>query len=302
MEALLSSLGIVVRRRDERNSGRPLETTFEGELTREQDAAEDALLRHDTGVLAATTAFGKTVVAASLIAARRANTLVLVHRRQLLDQWLARLASFLDLPAERIGQIGGGKRRPTGVVDVAVIQSLVRKGEVDDVVADYGHLIVDECHHLAAVSFEAVARRCKARYVLGLSATVTRRDGHHPIIFMQCGPVRFRVDARRQAAKRPFSHRVVLRDTHFSLPAALETDRPPIQGIYGALAKDEERNGLIVDDVLGALAEWTITHRPDGAKGARLGPGRTTIALRTQRSDAPRRIGPEGETGVGEPA
>ena len=120
-------------------------------------------------MLAATTAFGKTVVAASLIDARRANTLVLVHRRQLLDQWLARLASFLDLPAERIGQIGGGKRRPTGVVDVAVIQSLVRKGEVDAVVADYGHFIVDECHHLSAVSFEAVARRCKARYVLGLS-------------------------------------------------------------------------------------------------------------------------------------
>ena len=120
-------------------------------------------------------------------------------------------------------------------------------------VADYGHLVVDECHHLSAVSFEAVARRCKARYVLGLSATVTRKDGHHPIIFMQCGPVRFRVDARRQAAKRPFSHRVVLRDTHFALPAALKSDRPPIQSIYGALAKDEERNELIVDDVLRVL-------------------------------------------------
>ena len=253
VEALLSSLGIDVRRRDERNRGRPLATTFEGELTREQDAAADALRRHDTGVLAATTAFGKTVVAAALIAARGTNTLVLVHRRQLLDQWLARLASFLDLPAEQIGQIGGGKRRPTGVVDVAVIQSLVRKGEVDDVVADYGHLIIDECHHLSAVSFEAVARRCKARYVLGLSATVTRRDGHHPIIFMQCGPVRFRVDARRQAAKRPFNHRVVLRDTRFALPAALEADRPRIQSIYAALAEDGARNELIVDDVLGAL-------------------------------------------------
>ena len=253
VEAALSALDIVVRTRDERNRGRPLETTFEGELTREQDAAADALLRHDTGVLAATTAFGKTVVAASLIAARGTNALVLVHRRQLLDQWLARLGSFLDLPAEQIGQIGGGKRRPTGVVDVAIIQSLVRKGEVDDVVADYGHLIVDECHHLSAKSFETVARRCKARYVLGLSATVTRKDGHHPIIFMQCGPVRFRVDARRQAAKRPFSHRVVLRDTHFALPAELAVDRPPIQSIYGALANDEERNELIVDDVLSAL-------------------------------------------------
>ena len=116
--------------------------------------------------------------------------LVLVHRRQLLDQWVARLGSFLDQRPEQIGRIGGGKRGPTGVIDVAVIQSLVRKGEVDDIVADYGHLVVDECHHVSAVSFEAVARRCKARYVLGLSATATRKDGHHPIIFMQCGPDR----------------------------------------------------------------------------------------------------------------
>ena len=258
-ERMLASLGIEVRLRDERNAGRPVETTFEGELTREQQASAESLLPHDTGVLAATTAFGKTVVAASMIAARATNTLVLVHRRQLLDQWVARLGSFLDLSPDRIGRIGGGKRAPTGVVDVAVIQSLVgrgeRRGEVDDIVADYGHLVVDECHHLSAVSFEAVARRCKARYVLGLSATVTRKDGHHPIIFMQCGPVRFRVDPRRQAAKRPFSHRVALRMTGFTLPEDLDPERPPIQRIYGALAEDEERNRLIVDDVLNAVAD-----------------------------------------------
>ena len=256
---LITALGIRVRCRDERNAGRPIETTFAGELTPDQQASADALLRHDTGVLAATTAFGKTVVAASMIAARSTNTLVLVHRRQLLDQWVARLASFLDLPADRIGRIGGGKRAPTGVVDVAVIQSLVGRGErrdeVDDIVADYGQLVVDECHHLSAVSFEAVTRRCKARYVLGLSATVTRKDGHHPIIFMQCGPVRYRVDARRQAAKRPFSHRVRLRATRFGLPAELDHERPPIQSIYGALAEDEERNRLILDDVLSAVAD-----------------------------------------------
>ncbi|WP_425411950.1 TOTE conflict system archaeo-eukaryotic primase domain-containing protein [Magnetospirillum moscoviense] len=201
-EALLTSLGIGIRCRDERYVGQLIDANFTGTLTLEQQAAADALLRHDTGVLAATTAFGKTVVAAHLIAARKTNTLVLVHRRQLLDQWIARLSTFLDLPPESIGQIGGGKRKPTGIVDVAVIQSLARKGEVDDIVGEYGHLIIDECHHLSAVSFEAVARRCKAKYVLGLSATVTRKDGHHPIIFMQCGPVRFRVDAKRQAALR----------------------------------------------------------------------------------------------------
>ncbi|MBN4683497.1 DEAD/DEAH box helicase family protein, partial [Pandoraea nosoerga] len=149
----------------------------------------DTLAPHDTGVLAATTAFGKTVVAAALIAERARNTLILVHRRELLAQWVERLKTFLDIDPRHIGAVGGGRRKPTGIIDVALIQSLMRRGEVSDMVADYGHLVVDECHHLSAASFELVARRAKARYVLGLSATVARKDGHHPIIFMQCGPV-----------------------------------------------------------------------------------------------------------------
>ena len=189
--------------RDERDTGMPLHATFVGDLRPEQQTAARAMLAHDTGVLAATTAFGKTVVAAWLIAQRGVNTLVLVHRRQLLDQWIERLSAFLDVPAASIGRIGGGRTRPTGQVDVAVIQSLVRTGVVDDRVAEYGHLIVDECHHLSAQSFERVARQAKARYVTGLSATVARKDGHHPIIFMQGGPVRYRVDAKAQAARHP---------------------------------------------------------------------------------------------------
>ena len=159
MEKLFEDLDIPARLRDERYAGRSIKTRFVGELTQEQKAAADALLAHETGVLAATTAFGKTVVAAYIIAARETNTLILVHRRQLMEQWIARLKVFLDLPASSIGQIGGGKRKPGGIVDVAVIQSLVRRGEVDDILADYGHLVVDECHHISAVSFEAVTRR-----------------------------------------------------------------------------------------------------------------------------------------------
>ena len=191
---------------DERKAGCAIDVKFTGTLREDQERAFEALRDHDTGVLAATTAFGKTVVGARMIAERGVGTLVLVHRRQLMDQWVERLSTFLDLPRAKIGSIGGGKRRPTGVVDVALIQSLVRKGEVDDIVGDYGQLIVDECHHLSAVSFELVARRTKARFVLGLSATVTRKDGHHPIIFMQCGPIRFRVrreERGRQEAVPP---------------------------------------------------------------------------------------------------
>ena len=270
LEGLLEDLGIAVHQRDERNAGRRVETAFLGDLTPEQNAAAAAVLAHETGVLAATTAFGKTVVAASMIAARATNTLILVHRRQLMEQWIAQLGAFLDLPASAIGLMGGGKRNPTGIVDVGVIQSLVRKGEVDDIVADYGHLVVDECHHLSAVSFEAVACRAKARFVLGLSATVTRKDGHHPIVFMQCGPVRFRASAKAQARQRPFEHRAILRPTAFRMPEGAEGERPPIQHVYAALAADEDRNDLIFNDVLQALemgrSPILLTERKDHAR------------------------------------
>jgi hypothetical protein len=108
--------------------GQRIEIVFTGELRLEQQAAADAMLAHDTGVLAATTAFGKTVIGAWLIAQRGVNTLVLVHRRQLLEQWVERLSAFLNVPAAAIGRIGGGRRKPRGTIDVALIQSLVRKG------------------------------------------------------------------------------------------------------------------------------------------------------------------------------
>jgi len=252
VRALFSDLGIEVKMTDERMNGTPIDVTFTGILREEQQAAIQALLPHELGVLAATTAFGKTVVAARLIAERKVNTLVLVHRQQLLDQWMERLTTFLDIDRKQIGGIGGGKHKPTGLIDVALIQSLCRKGVVDDLVANYGHLVVDECHHISAVSFEQVARACKARYVTGLSATTVRKDGHHPIIFMQCGPIRYRVDAKQQAAARPFDHRVILRDTAFTFPIP-DGERPAIQNIYAAMVTNSNRNQLLLDDVMQAM-------------------------------------------------
>ena len=254
--ALLRSHGIAPDLEDHRYAGSPLpsDLRFSGELRGVQSAANEALAAHDFGVLAATTAFGKTVVAASLIARRQCNTLVLVHRRELLTQWVERLKVFLSIDPACIGTIGGGRHKPTGIIDVALIQSLVRKGEVSDLVGSYGHLIVDECHHLSASSFELAVRRAKPRHVLGLSATVVRKDGHHPIIFMQCGPVRYRVDARTQAAQRGIDHRVRLRPTQFRLPPAPSgPEQVSMPAIYAALAQDAARNELIFDDVLSAL-------------------------------------------------
>jgi len=254
VRAVLDNAGVRAVVRDERQAGTKLDVRFQGELRVDQQRAADAMLRHDTGVLAATTAFGKTVIAAWLVARRGVNALVLVHRRQLMDQWVDRLSLFLGVPTKSIGRIGGGRDRATGRLDVAIIQSLVRKGVVDDRVAEYGHLIVDECHHLSAQSFENVARQSKARFVLGLSATVTRKDGHHPIIFMQCGPVRHRVDPRTQAAARPFEHIVLVQPTSFVALRDPEPDRRlEFQRLYQGLVDDAERNRRICADVVDAV-------------------------------------------------
>jgi len=256
---LLEINGIRPFLRDERFVGTPLVgVCFCGELRPEQRPAADILRAHDTGVLAAGTAFGKTVVAAWLIAARNTNTLVLVNRQQLQTQWIARLSMFLGIPEKEIGRIGGGKRKPTGVLDVALIQSLNQKGTVDDCIAAYGQVIVDECHAVSAPSFERVVRRAKARYVLGLSATPIRKDGHQPIIAMQCGPVRYRVSAKQLVHVEPFTHIVQVRPTAFRASLLLEEKTEDIrtfQPLCDELIADAARNRLIVSDVLRSVAD-----------------------------------------------
>lgn len=251
---LLESLQIKTKLTDERYAGTRLDVQFQGALRGEQQQAADNLLQHETGVLAGSTAFGKTVVAAYLIAQRQVNTLVVVHRRQLLDQWVQALSQFLGISPKDIGQFGGGRHKPNGNLDVAMIQSLSQKGVVSDMIGNYGYLIVDECHHISAVSFEQVVRQSRAKYVTGLSATVTRKDGHQPIIFMQCGPVRYRVNDRDQADKRPFDRKVIVRPTKFKLPPHLQNIVvQSIQEVYSSLEKDDDRNQMIVEDVITAV-------------------------------------------------
>jgi superfamily II DNA or RNA helicase len=229
--------------RDERNTGEPIDVRFEGTLRTDQEAAVAAMRRDDVGVLCAPTAFGKTVTAAALIARRRVNTLVLVHRTELLKQWKERLETFLGVGGGVVGTIGGGKAKPTGKIDIAVMQSLSREGEVNAIVENYGHVIVDECHHVGAVSFDAILKRCKAKYVLGLTATPIRRDGQQPIIFMQCGPI-------RHTAARPVGAPHNLEVLPRSCFARI--DLPPesgIQEVFRHLANDRSRTAAIATEV-----------------------------------------------------
>jgi superfamily II DNA or RNA helicase len=245
---LLAKNDIRAEIQDERVSGCKVPVGFTGTLRKDQKFAVREMLKHEIGVFCAPTAFGKTVTAAALIAKRKVSTLVLVHRTELLRQWQERLTSFLDLSKGALGVIGGGRKKPSGKIDIAVMQSLSRREDLAGLLDGYGQIIVDECHHLSAFSFETILKQAKARYVVGLTATPIRRDGHHPIIFMQCGSI-------RHSAARPETapSELVVLPQYLSAP-----DIPPdfpIQEVFRILASDAKRNRRIAADVLAAYRE-----------------------------------------------
>ena len=333
MTALLAEHNMLGKIQDERQGGNPIKPPiepqapvnpesaimFHGNLRPEQTKAVNAMLAHDHGVLCAPTAFGKTVTAAALIAKRGVNTLILVHRTELLEQWKERLCSFLGLNENEVGIIGGGKkvRTQTGRrkkeaatkaksvaagsknttttntintttfvacsgyedeeklrtsaiqltqapgepdrnsdtrIDIAMVQSLAKQGHVNPIVERYGHVIVDECHHVSAVSFEQILKTAKARYVLGLTATPIRRDGLQPIIMMQCGPIRHRASRNQTTPMSLNVHAYEVDTAGYSNIDVKRDDNEqpaqntglPIQAVFQALAQDQARTEFIV--------------------------------------------------------
>ena len=262
---------------DQTNPGRKIDVEFAGELRPEQEEAVQRMLASNNGVLAATTAFGKTVTAIGLIARQRVNTLVLVHSRVLLEQWKKECERFLVInepePEKKrgrgrkkayshIGVLDGSQNSLHGIIDIAVFNSALTETGVKSFVRDYGMVIADECQHSAALGYERVLKYVNSRYVYGLSATPTRQDGMTPIVFMQCGPIRYKSDAKAQMARQSFSRVLVPRFTAYR---ALK-EKTALQ-YFGDLAKDKARNELIIND---AIAE--------------LNQGRTPIIL-TKRKD-----------------
>jgi superfamily II DNA or RNA helicase len=241
---LLRDNDITCEIRDERCAGEPLAASFAGTLRADQATAVAELLRYDIGILHAPTAFGKTVTAAAMIAQRGVNTLVLVHRKELLDQWRERLQTFLAFDPRYIGSIGGGKLKATGQIDIAMLQSVAPDGSRGEMLRRYGHVIVDECHHVSADSFEAVLKAVNARYVLGLTATPVRRDSQQPVMFMLCGPIRH---VARPAASAP----QVLEVFPQRLTTAVDVSADaPIQDVFAQLAKDTQRTRVIAADII----------------------------------------------------
>ena len=250
---------------DETNHGTPISVSFQGKEREEQLAAINALLMHSNGVLHATTAFGKTVTAAAIIARKKVSTLILVHSKALLAQWHERLTEFLSIdyvespvPKKRgrrkkfsaIGCLDSTGNSLHGIVDIALIQSCLDGDSVKPFVENYGMVIVDECHHVSSVTFENVLKSIKAHTVYGLTATPIRKDGHQPIIFMQCGPIRFSADAKSQIAKQSFERCLIPRFTSYR---SITDDKRSITTLYQLLSEDEIRNSLIVEDVCKAV-------------------------------------------------
>jgi superfamily II DNA or RNA helicase len=248
-----SSAGSQIEVEDRRTSGAPLAASFHGTLDARQTAAVDDVARHETGVLVAPPGAGKTVMAAALIARRGCATLILVHRRTLVEQWIARLAAFLGLPSDAVGTLGGKATRPNRLLDVATLQSLVRAKNVVELLAPYGHVVADECHHLPAATFERVISASSARFVLGLTATPRRRDGLHPLMEMQLGPVRHSSTGGRIDAAPAPRLRLIVRETSFRPPAG--ESKIGIQTMFAAAAVDSRRNDAVLDDVIAAYDE-----------------------------------------------
>jgi len=204
-------------------------------LREEQIDAFHALLSKDYGVLIAPPGFGKTAIASAIISKRSVNTLILVHKTTLLEQWVKRLSEYFEIDPKEIGQLGKGKKRISSMIDVATLQSLKNRPEL---IEEYTQVIVDEVHHIPAVSFEVPLKRFRGKYVLGLSATPIRQDGMHPIMFMQCGEIGF-----EKKQKRSQIHRLITIQTEF------ESMYEDFASILNELAEDEVRNKLIVHEI-----------------------------------------------------
>lgn len=251
-----SNVKLIIK--DSRENGIETDYNFNGKLNKKQDKAMEELIKHDTGVLCATTGFGKTVVGAKIISELKTNTLIIVNRNNLLEQWKERLSYFLNINKKDIGQIGASKEKPNGKLDIASFQSLYKKDNLEELVKDYGLVIVDECHHAAAFSFEKVLKAVKSKYVYGLTATPTRKDGWHKIIYMQCGDIRVRVSNKELKQNKEMEHTVIVKKTNYKYIPTEEKEKIQISEILNDMCHNVFRNNMIIEDIKKVIIEGRI--------------------------------------------
>ncbi len=247
---VLEAAGATVAVQDARDAGVRLPWKFEGELRANQAKAVRAMLANDQGVLCAPPGSGKTVMGCAMIAQARTSTLVLVHRAVLVDQWRDTAIRFLGLKRKDVGIWRGQAPRITHRLDVAMLPSLARAEKPGAVLAGYGMVIVDECHHVPAASFEAIMKACPSRRVYGLTATPKRKDRLEKLLFAQCGPIRHTLNEEPTTTARL----VKVRATTIASPAG-SGERAPLHELWDALVRDERRVGVITTDLMACVAD-----------------------------------------------
>ena len=247
---ILSKAGIMASVIDQRPRKRRFSVAFEGELSTDQNQAVSEIVRYDMGVLVAPPGTGKTVMGCSLIAHFRTPTLVLVHRQPLVQQWKKHLQTFLGLNRKEIGIISGSTKRHSGKVDLAMLQTLARSKDLEALSRAYGQVIIDECHHVPAASFESVLKEISARRIYGLTATPYRKDKLEKILFQQCGPIRFEMG---HPIGSQFEKSVVVRETGFTLPEEVGNN-PPYHILIDSITRDLDRTDMIINDAAGAIS------------------------------------------------
>ena len=242
---------------DARCAGAEIDISFQGVLDDRQSAAVSAMLAHDDGVLVAPPGSGKTVMACAVIAERAVSTLVLLDRKVLAEQWRERIGQFLGL---RPGQLGGGRTKLTGKVDIAMLPTLARRSDLTALTQGYGQVIVDECHHLGAAAYEHSVKAMDAQFWLGLTATPTRRDGLQGLVAWQLGPIRHTLNPATESTLLDLSEVPEARDRllyvhETALDAAEIDDLAPsaIAEAHRALVSDSNRNAQIVGDITAAI-------------------------------------------------
>ena len=246
LESLCNVNNIEIISKDERFVGNKIEVKFNGSLKEEQQIAINHMLKYDNGILCAPTGFGKTVIGCKLIAERKVNTLILVNKIQLLNQWKDRIKEFLDV--KEVGEISSKKKNITNVIDVVSVKSLWNNGNVLDIAKNYGMIIIDECHHTAAYTFEQAINTGNAKYVYGISATPERENGHTPIIKMQCGDIRYKVDSLKFNKKLNIPMKVIAKKSHLNFTNQ-NIDNYELNEINDLIAKDIIRSENIIKDI-----------------------------------------------------
>ena len=246
---------------DKRSYGRPIRVDFRGELRAQQQLASMQLEKYENGILCAPPAFGKTVLAAYLIAKRKVNTLILLENTELLPQWIDEFKRFLTIdempPVYKtktgrekmrdsvFGTLMSGVDKTTGIIDFAMIGSAYHKGQFFENIDNYGMVLCDECHHVGSKQGQALMSRIRAKYVYGLSATPERSDHLDDIVYMLLGPIRHRYSVKEQADAWGLDRYVYPR---FTRVVNISGEKLEIYNADSLIAESSVRNEQIISD------------------------------------------------------